>query len=434
MMEARRDPLAFTLRLAQQHGPVAKFHLGPFHGFLVSHPEAIGHILQANHKNYDKQNFDYEMLRPFLGNGLLTSDGEHWLRQRRLIQPAFHQDRLSHLIPAMSQSTDKMLNAWELKAHSPRVINISQEMNRLALINVSKNLLGADIGLSSTRILEAFSRLNHAVAHRFQALLPLPLWMPTPNNVAARKAIAVIDEALSDIKIAEREKGSGQGLLGRLVEAHLGTSQGQGGPQQLRDELVTLVLAGHETTAAMLTWTFYLLAQNPDVQEMLRREVNKTTAAAAPDPADLSQLDLTEAVIKEALRLYPPVWIISRRAKEPDQIAGMTIPANSVLVMSPYATHRLPDFWRSPGEFSPERFLGKEVQSLPRFAYFPFGGGPRLCIGANFAMIEAKLVLSSMIKCCQFSLIDDLEIRPEPLVTLRPAPDLRLKVRRVLPS
>ncbi|MFP3853744.1 MAG: cytochrome P450 [Anaerolineales bacterium] len=418
MLEARRAPLAFTDRLSQDFGPVAAFHLGPYRGYLVSHPHGVRHVLQDNHRNYDKQNYDYEMLRPFLGDGLITSDGEHWLRERRLIQPAFHKDHLATLANTINRSTQRMLDSWD--ARSGRALAITQEMNRLALINVSKGVLGAEVEAEGDRILRAFSVLNREVARRFQSILPLPLWIPSPTNLKARNAIAKIDQALESYLQRAADEGLHHGMLRLLFQAHGGEAGDKADKQLIRDELATMILAGHETTGSLLSWTWYLLAKHETTADRVYQEVDHILAGRLPNYTDLPNLVFLESVLKEALRLYPPVWIISRRAKRKDQVLGRHIPEDSVVILSPYATHRLPDYWEAPDRFMPERFSRGAEEARPPFAYFPFGGGPRYCIGADFAMMETKMVVASVVQRFRLELAGETTVRPEAMVTLRP--------------
>lgn len=427
MVEARRDPLAFTLRLAREFGAVARFHLGPYKGYLVSHPEGVRHVLQANHGNYDKRNYDYDMLRPFLGEGLLTSDGAEWLRERRLIQPAFHSDNLSGFVASMNTSIQRMLDSWQLKARANEAFDVASEMNRLALEIVSKGLLGSGLGPRKERVLEAFGVLNHEVARRFQSLVILPLWMPTPSNLAVRRAKAEIDDVVMGF-LSEAEQSSSEGaLLRMLLEAHSAPSGSGVRIGKIRDEMVTLILAGHETTAALLSWTWYLLAQHSEAAKRVRAEARDVLAGRDPQAADLRKLVFTESVLKEALRLYPPVWIISRRAKQADHIQGYRIPADSVVALSPYATHRDQFYWDEPESFNPQRFMRARGKEQHPFAYFPFGGGPRLCIGGDFAMMEAKMVVASVVQRYRLELVGDEPVQPKALITLRPQGGLKMK-------
>ncbi len=429
MLEARRDPLAFTERLAREYGDVARFHLGIFKGYLVSHPDGVRYVLQDNHPNYDKRNYDYEMLRPFVGDGLITSNGDPWLRERRLIQPTFHQDHLAKFATAMNPAIQSRLETWRPLAERGRVVDVAREMNELALEIVSKTLFGAELGPRKDRILDAFQVLNHEVARRFKSLLVLPLWLPLPRNLKARRAKDQLDQVLMDFLAEFEGRNPAGSLLGRLLEAHGGITEGEAQNQMVRDEMVTLILAGHETTGSLLSWTWYLLAQHPEAASQVREEARRILSGREPQAADLEDLVFLEAVLKEALRLYPPVWIISRRAKGDDQILGYRIPAGSVVALSPYVVHRDPTRWDDPDRFNPKRFLsGGETERKP-FAYFPFGGGPRLCIGGGFSMMEAKMVVASVVQNFQLELTGESAVQPEALITLRPRNGLKMRLR-----
>lgn len=431
MLEARRDPLAFTLRLAREYGDVARFHLGPYKGYLVSDPEGVRRVLQANHRNYDKQNYDYEMLRLFVGEGLLTADGQHWLEQRRLMQPMFARGHLKSFSGAMYRPIQRMVESWREVANKDKVIDVAHEMNRLALEIVSRFLFGSSMHSHRDQVIESFEVLNHEVARRFQSLLALPLWVPSPRNLAARRAIDRIDEVLEKLVANRDDTDSDGGLLRALTEAHGGDQGDSVQDRKVRDEIVTLTLAGHETTAALLSWTWYLLALHPDVAQRVRQEVDGVVGGRAPSAEDLENLTFTDQVLKESMRLYPPVWIVSRRAKQSDQISGYRIPADGVVAVSPYATHRHPRYWERPEHFDPTRFEPERERERHPFAYVPFGGGPRLCIGGAFALMEAKMVVASLVQRYQLDLEDPQSVRPEPLVTLRPEGGLLMRIHPV---
>lgn len=430
MLEARRDPLAYTLRLSREYGDVARFHFGPFKGFFVSHPDGVAQILQDHHDNYDKRNYDYDMLRPFVGEGLITSDGDDWLQERRLLQPSFHQRQLDTFVQSMNRSIQKALEAWRPTDQGAQVIDVGREMNRLALEIISKLLIQEDLGPRKERIIEAFRVVNRQVARRFQSLLPLPLWVPLPGNLAARRAKAEIDRVLRDA-ISERGAGDSEAVLDVLVRAHGGPSGVNGVTKQVLDEMVTLILAGHETTAALLSWTWYLLDQNPEAARQVREEAREILSGHGVRAEDLPKLIVTERVLKESLRMYPPIWMISRRAKEEDVIRGYRIPAESVVAISPFAMHRDPKYWQEPERFDPQRFTAAREDARPTFAYFPFGGGPRLCIGGGLAMMEAKMVLATAAQRYRLERVGDRPLKPKPMVTLRPESGPMMRVHPI---
>ncbi|MDX1600434.1 MAG: cytochrome P450, partial [Anaerolineales bacterium] len=321
------------------------------------------------------------------------------------------------------------MESWRRVANSGQVLDVALEMNHLALESGVRFLFGSGVRAQRDQVLGPFEVLNREVARRFKSLIVLPLWLPSPRNLASRRAIDQIDSVVKTLVERHQEADSRGTLLRALTEAHGGSQGGVQWDRRVRDEIVTLTLAGHETTAALLSWTWYLLALHPDAAKRVRQEVDHVIGGRAPSADDLERLTFTEQVLKEALRLYPPVWIISRRAKRSDQVSGYRIAADGVVAISPYATHRHPRYWERPDEFDPSRFEpGRERERDP-FAYFPFGGGPRLCIGGGFALMEAKMVVAAVVQRFRLKLANRQPVQPEPLVTLRPAGGLPMEVR-----
>jgi cytochrome P450 len=420
LLEARRDPLRFVLRLAHEYGDIARYRLGIFTGFLINHPDYIRHVLQLNHRNYSKQNYTYQMLKPVLGEGLLTSDGQHWLRERRLIQPAFKRKHLADFGTLMTTATNDMLDDWASIAAREKPVDVAAEMTHLTLRITGETLFGTDISFESDRIGTAFTLLNEDVSYRLKTVFVPPLWVPTPRNLAFRRARAELDTIVYAMIANRRQSGDpGSDVLSMLLAARDETGGEGMTDQQLRDEVMTLMLAGHETTATALTWTWYLLSEHPRVAQRMRTELDDVLGERMPTVDDLPALVFMKQVIQESLRLYPPVWIISRTAMDDDQIGPYEIPAGTVILLSQYVTHRYPGFWENPEQFDPGRFLPERVANRHRYAYFPFGGGPRLCIGDNLAMMEIQLILATVAQRYRLELMPTHTVEPEPLVTLR---------------
>jgi cytochrome P450 len=429
----RRDPLEFITRITQQQGDILRFRFLFTPALLINHPDYIRHVLQDNHRNYDKHSFDYEVLKPVVGNGLLTSDGDFWLRQRRLIQPAFHRQRIAALGEQMVQATETMLAGWEAFERRGEPVDAAAEMMRLTLTIVGRALFGQDLSSAAARVGPAFSVVNAGVAALFRSFIPTTLKFRLPPM---KGAIAELDEVVNGI-IAERRaaiqagESPGDDLLGMLLQAR--DEDGQTGmtDKQLRDEVVTLLLAGHETTANLLAWTWYLLSKNPAAAEHLRLELRRELAGCPPSIDDLPRLKYTRMVLQETLRLYPPAWIISRRAIQDDVVGGHPIPAGTVISISPYAMHHHPGFWANPEGFDPQRFSPEQVEGRPQYAYFPFGGGPRLCIGRDFALQEAIIILATVAQRYRLDLVPGHAVVPEPLITLRPREGVKVRLRRI---
>jgi cytochrome P450 len=412
--------LDLLTRASREYGPIVRISVGKRFLHLLDDPDYIRHVLQGNARNYRKS-INYEPLKLVIGEGLLTSEGLSWRRQRRLIQPAFHRRKLETLASVIVEETETVSARWARRAASQEPLNVAAEMTGLTLRAVSRSLLGSDIAHDTHQISEAQAFLNRYVDSRMGGFIHLPPRVPTPRNLRFKRALADLDSVVYGI-IDQRigRNDAGDDLLGMLLEARDEQTGEAMTRVQLRDEVATILLAGHETTANALSWTWYLLAQDKRVQNKLHEELDNTLRGRAPVFADLVELSYTRAVFEEALRLYPPAWAISRRPVEDDVVGGYRIPAGSTVLLSPYVTHRNPRFWANPGAFDPERFYPASARDRPAYAYFPFGGGPRKCIGNGFAMMEAQLVLATLAQRYRLRLLPGQLMEPEPLVTLRP--------------
>jgi cytochrome P450 len=430
LRDMARDSLGFLMKSALTYGDVVRFRFLSEEMILINHPDHIKHVLQDNNHNYDKDTFDYRLLKIAVGNGLLTSDGDTWLRQRRLIQPAFHRQRLVALGTLMTDSTQALLDQWQAESDRGQPVDIAHEMMRLTLRIVGRALFSIDISSEADEFGQAFTVVNKYLTDRFYNLLPLPLSFPTPNNRRAQTALHTLNRVVQEIIDERRAGGDGKDdLLSMLLQAR-DAETGQGmNDRQVRDEVMTILLAGHETTANALSWTWYLLSKHPTVAHRHLAELDRVLGGRPPTVEDLTDLPYNRMVIEEAMRLYPPAWAISRKAIADDQIEGYTIPANSIVFMSAYTMHRHPAFWENPEGFDPERFTPERSAERPQFAYFPFGGGPRLCIGSNFAMQEAQLLLATIARQYRLELVPGHNVVPEPLITLRPRGGLPMWIR-----
>jgi len=406
----RRDPIRVFLQSFRDYGDVVRFRFGPLVAHLVSSPAGVNHVLAENNKNYGKQTRGYAALRYVLGNGLLTSEGEFWKRQRRIAQPAFHRQRIASFAAAMVRAAEECCEKLE------RQVDVHHEMMRLTLRIVGETLLGYDPSRDADQVGEALALLLRIVNQRTARLIffARPV-IPTPENRRVRRSLAQLDEIVMRI-IGERRKSPGDDLLSMLMEARDADTGEAMDDRQLRDEAMTIFLAGHETTANALAWTWLLLARYPAALRELREELSRVLGGRNPTADDLPRLKFTRMLLEESLRLYPPAWIIARSATGADEIGGYEIPAGSIVFVSPYVVHRHPRYWSDPEGFDPHRF----EKEPPRGAYFPFGGGPRACIGNGFAMMEAQLVLATMAQRVKFELVPGHPIEIEPSITLRP--------------
>lgn len=427
--QVRRDSLAFLLNTARTYGDVARYRLGPLRSFLISHPDGVQQVLQENVKNYTKDHFSYAMVRWVAGNGLLTSQGDFWLRQRRLAQPAFHRQRIAAMGDTMVAFTREMLDEWAPDGEAGRPRDVGGAMMRLTLRIVGAALFGAQVKQQADTVDWAFSELTGQIVDRFRRFQIIPPVLPTRQDRRFRAATRALDGVVYQIIAERRGRGEDTGdLLSMLMLARDEETGAAMDDQQLHDEVLTMLVAGHETTATALSWAWALLAQHPQVEAKLHAEVD-ALGGRAPSAADLPRLPYARMIVDETLRLYPPVYILSRKVKQDDVIGGHRIPAGSSVDISPYVTHRHPAFWDKPDAFVPERFAPDQA-ARPRFAYFPFSGGPRQCIGNSFALMEAQLILSTVAQRFRLRLQPGQVVTPDPLITLRPRGGLPMIVER----
>lgn len=425
-----RDPLRFVLDLARDHGEVARYRVAHMRMYQVNHPAGVQRILHDNHRNYSKDVATFGTLRLIVGNGLFTSDGGFWLRQRRLMQPAFHRRRVAAFGDLMTDTTLAMLERWRPRVAMGQPLDMAAEFMRLTLEVVTRALFSTSVEQEVARIGQAITTLLNDVTFRFVFPFYPPLRVPTPRNRRFLAARATLDGIVYGIIAGRRrEPGEHDDLLAMLMEAR-DEETGEGmSDEQLRDEVITLFIAGHETTANALTWAGYLLSTHVEVGRRLRAEVDGTLGGHVPTVADLPRLAYTRMVIDEAMRLYPPVWVTDRRAVEADVVCGYRIPAGATVSISPYVTHHDPAFWENPEGFDPERFAPERSAGRPQYAYFPFGSGPRQCIGKGFALMEMTLVLALLAQRHELHLVPGRRVEPLAMGTLRPRDGLWMMAR-----
>ena len=422
----RRDPIGVFTDAARRFGAVVHLKLGPQNGFLITHPDDIRHVLQDNARNYHKSPL-YDKVKVSVGDGLLTSEDAHWLRQRRMAQPAFHRERIAGLAAVMAKAARETADRW---SEDGELLDVSDEMMRLTQTIVLRTLLGADLGPFKGEVDRAWALVNEHIGESFWSLGLTDRW-PTPRNRRFWRALAVLDGAVYHIITERRRSGRESGdLLSMLLFARDEETGHAMTDKQLRDEVMTMLLAGHETTSLALSWTYYLLSHHPDAEQRVADEVDRVIGDARPTFAHVERLIWTRRVIEESLRLYPPAWGFSRLALGNDEIGGYRVPEGSMVFLIPFVVHRRPKLWPDPERFDPERFAPERETARPRFAYIPFGGGPRGCIGSQFAMVEAQLIVASIAPRYRIELVPDQEIRPEPLITLRPKPGIRATIRK----
>jgi cytochrome P450 len=411
-------PLPFLERGFRDYGDVVRMRILNLRVCMIAHPDGIKHVLQDNHRNYRKS-ADYKILARLLGKGLVTSEGSFWLRQRRLMQPMFHRQKVAGFGRLMVDCTAEMLDQWKERAEQRKPFDVAPEMMRLTLQIVGRALLSMDL----TGHADVIGRNMTIANERFgdMGLAAFAPWFPTPGNIRFRSAARTLRKIVGDIIAERRREGRDHGDLLSMLLAVRDEETGEAmNDDQLRDELLTLILAGHETTATALCWTWYLLSQNPEAEQKLHVEVAQVCGARPVTVSDLPNLNYPAMVIDEAMRLYPPVWAIGRQAIEDDEIMGYRVAKGCNVMLSQWLAHRHPAFWKNPERFEPERFSAERAATRPRYAFFPFGGGPRMCIGNLFALTEAQIVLVTIAQKYRLRVLADHPIELHPLVTLRP--------------
>ncbi len=432
---AWRDPLAFFTGVREEHGDIVRLKFGPYVYYLVSDPNMVKHVLVDNPKGYMKSR-NYVGLKITLGEGLLTSEGDHWRKQRKLAQPAFHRDKLEAFADQMSRATRDMLTRWKAEPTRDQAFDLHVEMMRLTFRIVGLTLFSADVDGDAKEVGQALDVAMHWANAYAEAIFPIPPSVPTPANLRFKKAKKTIDDVVFRL-IAERRAQAaasgefGSDLLGMLMaatespdasaEARTGMSD-----QELRDEIITMILAGHETTANLLSWTFHLLARHPEIEQRVREEAVRVLGDRDPALEDVKSLSYTRMVIEEGLRLYPPAWVFERQAIAPDTLGGYPIEKDAIIGICPYVIHRHPDHWDNPERFDPERFLPERSAGRARYAYLPFGGGPRTCVGNHFAMMEAQILLAMIVREQRLDLVVSHPVVLDPVITLRPKTGIRV--------
>ena len=415
MRELVRDPLAYFLSITRQYGNVVCYRAAPEMAFLVNHPDYIHHVLVENGRNYNKDTFTNSAFKKIIGSSLINLEGDAWLQRRRQMQPAFHHTRLEALDAMIVQAANDMLESWQKQYDEERPVDAAREMAALTMTITSRALFGVDLEDEA----KAIGEIINGVADLIEK----------PNHPRLRQAAAEF-AALVDRIILERRQDFRD--HGDLLSSLMLTRSEEGGAlldeAQLRNEVMGLLLAGNDTTANGLAWTLYLLSQNPWAWERLRSEVKSVLGGRQPGSADLENLPYLRRVIYESLRLFPPAWIIGRRAIADDEIGGFHVPAGAVIAICIYALHRHPAFWEDPDHFDPERFTPERSAARHKNAYMPFSIGPRRCIGSDFGLLESSLILTCIAQRFELRLIEGVEVRPQPLFVLRPNRDLLMSL------
>ena len=421
-----RDPLGMLLDIGHRYPRIARLARN---AYLVTDPDALHQIFTADAANFIK-GASIDPLRPGIGNGLITSEGPFWRRQRRLAAPAFHAHALAGMTSQMVSAVDALVARWQPAAGAGGTLDLAVEMRSVTLDLVGRTLLGTRLDAEAARVEEALSVGLEITNRRFWSMIKLPYWLPTRDNrrfnaalatleslvyrmIAERRAMPERGDALIDTFIAARDEDTGEAMTDR----------------QLRDELMTLIIAGHDSTSQSLAWIFHLLSTHPPIYARVVEEIDRVLGGAEPTFERLSRLEYTTRVISEGLRLYPTAWLMSRSPVSDVTLCGYPIAANSILLLTPYVNHRLPSLWCEPDRFDPDRFEPALVEQRPKFAYFPFGGGPRSCIGRGFSILESLVILAGILRRYELTSEPGRKVEPEARITIRPRGGLPMTVR-----
>jgi len=427
-LSALKDPLGFLITLRKDYGDVVKIKIGAKKYFIIQSPEAARHVLQENAKNYYKPG-TAKMMKRFLGDGLATSNGDLWLKQRRLIQPAFHRKKIENLVKIINGEVSLLIKAW-VAEQSYQQKNINDSFLKLTLANITKTMFGTDVKKNVDDIASIINKLLAFASSSVTSFVKIPLVFPTPANVRYHRANRDFNEfifSLIDQRKKENRETNGD-LLDLLLQAYDDESRSTMTAQQLRDEITTIFMAGHETTAQTLSWVFYQLALYPSVARQIRHEIAETDMEDLTIDS-LQKMSFTRSVIEETMRLYPPVWIMARKSAADDGIAGFHIPAHSTVLINVYGMNHHSANWNSPRSFSPTRFNDENKKQIHPFAFIPFGGGQRLCIGSLFAMMVMQTVVCRLVREFDFEIPPGFKAIAEPNVTLRAKGGIRLIVK-----
>jgi cytochrome P450 len=425
MLQLQRGFLLFMRESAKQYGDIVQFRVGLSHFYLLNHPDYVHEVLVNQADKFYKTRVVKQVLNRTFGNGLVTSDGDFHKRQRQLVQPSLHPRRIETYAQVMVDHTLRMLDTWQTN----QVVDIQREMTNLTLGIVAETLFGANVAETADQVATALTSVVEILNKKLGAVIRAPSWLPTPHNLEERAASKTLDTILMRIIEERKAAGTDKGdFISMLLLAADEASGQKMTDKQVHDEAMTLFLGGHETTTIVLTWVWYLLSQHPNVEAKVLDEMNTVLGGRLPTPADLPHLKYTTQVIHEVMRLYPPLWLFNREAVDEVIIDGYRIRKGETVYILPYMLHHDARFFEQPERFMPERFTEGNEKQIPRYAYLPFGGGPRVCVGQSFAMTEIKLILATVLPRFQFSLVPGQEVKPKTSATLRPKHSIAMEL------
>jgi cytochrome P450 len=430
LRQLARDRLGLMTDAAATYGDASRMSIGPVTLYFFNHPDHAKHVLADNSANYHK-GFGLAQARRALGDGLLTSEGALWRKQRAVIQPAFQHRRMARHAGIVVDEAARLVD--RLRAGPPdEPVDVLDEMTALTLGVLGRTLLDADLGAFGS-VGGAFEAVQDQAMFEAMSLSKVPVWLPLPKQLRFRRARAELQRVVDRLVAERTARGGpdGDDVLSRLIVSTRREADPRVGRKRMRDELVTLLLAGHETTASTLGWTFHLLDRHPEVWARLHEEAVEVLGGRTPEYADLHRLTYTSMIIQEAMRLHPPVWMLSRLAQDDDEVGGYRVPAGSDVLICPYTLHRHPEFWDRPDRFDPERFAPDAVADRPRYAYIPFGAGPRFCVGSHLGLMEATFVTAMVARDLRLATVPGHRVVAEPMLSLRIRGGLPMTVRTV---
>ena len=431
LRQLRANAIDFYVRSFQEYGDIVRIFFGRTPMYLLAHPDHIKYVLHDNPKNFEKQSPGYTKMRALFGNGLVTSDGDVWRKQRKIAQPAFHKERIAALGQVMTRACADMLTTW--KEREGTAFDVAPEMMRVTQRIVAETLLGTEVPEDADAVGDAVAYLLGDLVRRQTSPLAVPLTVPTPKNRRFLEKMKLVEDVVYRA-IRERRSATGprRDLLGLIMDARDDESGGAGlDDVELRDQILTIFVAGHETTSNALVWTLYFLSLHPHWRRAVHAEVRDVLGDRTPEMADVAKLPLLDRVLKESMRIKPPITRVGRRIASDVEIGGYPMAAGHFLVMAPYVTHRHPGFWENPEGFDPDRFLPEREAERPRYAYFPFLGGPRQCIGNVFATVEAVLILAMIVQRYELDLVPGHVVEHEDTFSLRQKYGMRMRLRRI---
>lgn len=426
------NPLKVLERAQHEWGDFVHFPVGKAGAIFLNDAAAIRHVLQEENRNYSKWTIQYNSLSSITGRGLITNDGEHWRKQRKLAQPAFSKQRIDNIASLVVTATEGMLARWEHNLQrGEAVVDVDDEMMRVAMEIVSQALFSMDLSREASGIVTAVKVCMDHMVYRGGNILALPDSVPTRENLRFKRALKELDDTVLHILKQRRAlTHKPNDLLQMLLDARYEDTHEAMDDKQVRDEIITLIVAGHETVATALMWCFYLLSKHPAEERALVHEIDQRLGQRSPTAPDMHALSYVSYVVQETMRLIPPVWLVTRRAEKADTIQGFDVPEGALIIMSPYVIHRHPGLWDNPEGFDPRRWEPEAVKARPRFAYLPFAGGPHICIGDRFAQLEIALVLSMVLQRFRLDLVPGHPIEMLPLATIRPKHGIRMRLQR----